>query len=96
MHNQFNDIEFDPKKASANLRKHNVSFAQAEQALYDPLAITSEDTDVTEERRFSTLGAEANGRILVVIHTPRGDNTRLISARKASKGEAEQYHARRI
>lgn len=87
------DIEFDPAKAEANLRKHNVSFAHAEQALRDALAVTIEDPDFEDEQRFITLGIDALGRILVVVHTPRGDRTRLISARKASRGEAEQYHA---
>jgi uncharacterized protein len=36
---------------------------------------------------------DALGRILVVSHTPRGDRTRLISARKASLGEMEHYNA---
>lgn len=93
MHNTYIDIEFDPAKARANLRKHKVSFTQAEEALNDPMAVTIKDDDSMGEQRFVTLGADANARILVVIHTPRGDRTRLISARKASKGEAEQYHA---
>ncbi|MBS0317584.1 MAG: BrnT family toxin, partial [Proteobacteria bacterium] len=38
-------------------------------------------------------GMDALGRILVVVHTPRGDRVRLISARKASRGESGQYHA---
>jgi uncharacterized protein len=87
------DIEFDPAKAQANLRKHKVSFAHAEQALRDPLALTVEDPDSEGEQRFVTLGTDALGRVLVVVHTQRGDRTRLISARKASRGEAEQYHA---
>jgi hypothetical protein len=86
-------IEFDPAKAQANLRKHRVSFADAEQALRDPLALTIEDPDAEGERRFVTLGMDTLGRVLVVVHSPRGDRVRLISARKASKGEAEQYHA---
>ena len=87
------DIEFDPIKAQANLLKHRVSFAHAEQALYDPLAITIEDPDSKGEQRFITLGMDALGRILVVIFTHRGENIRLISARKASRGEMEFYHA---
>ena len=87
------DVEFDPDKAQSNLRKHKVSFSHAEQALRDPLAVTIEDPDAEGEQRFVTLGMDALGRILVVVHTPRGDRTRLISARKASRGEAEQYHA---
>ena len=93
MHNGCVDIEFDPVKAQANLRKHKVSFAHAEQALRDPFAVTIEDPDAEGEQRFVTLGADALGRILVVVHTQRRDRTRLISARKASKGEVEQYHA---
>lgn len=93
MHNAGVEIEFDPAKAQANLRKHKVSFAHAEQALRDPFAVTIEDPDAEGERRFVTLGADALGRVLVVVHTPRSDRIRLISARKASRGEAEQHHA---
>jgi len=87
------DIEFDPDKARANFRKHRISFADAEQALRDPNAVTIEDPDVEGERRFVTLGMDSLGRILVIVHTPRGDRIRIISARKASRGEAENYHA---
>ena len=96
MHNSYTNVEFDPAKARANLNKHKVSFAQAEEALNDPMAITMLDCDAMDEQRLVTLGSDSNARILVVIHTPRGDRTRLISARKASKGEAEQYHAQRV
>ena len=93
MHNLGLGIEFDPVKAQANLRKHRVSFAHAEQALRDPLAVTVEYPDSEGEQRFVTLGIDALGRVLVVVHTPREGRTRLISARKASRGETEQYHA---
>ena len=86
-------IEFDPAKAKANLRKHGVSFAHAEQALRDPMALTIEDPDSRNELRFVTVGADALGRVLVVVHTQREERTRLISARKASRGEADRYHA---
>ena len=86
-------IEFDPAKARTNLRKHGVGFAHAEQALRDPMAFTIEDPDAEGEQRLVTLGADALGRVLVVIHTQRGERTRLISARKASRGEADRYHA---
>jgi uncharacterized DUF497 family protein len=87
------DIEFDPTKARSNLRKHRVSFADAEQALRDPFAATIDDPDAEGEQRFVTLGVDTLGRVLVIVHTVRGDRVRLISARKASKGEVEQYHA---
>lgn len=86
------EIEFDPGKAAANLRKHGVGFAHAEQVLRDPFALTLDDPDAEGEQRLITLGMDALGRVLVVVHTPRGERTRLISARKASPGESEQYH----
>ena len=91
MHNE--SMEFDPAKARSNIRKHGVSFAHAEQALRDELAVTVEDPDAVGEQRSITLGMDALGRVLVVVHTQRGERTRLISARKASRGESEQYHA---
>ena len=87
------EVEFDPAKAKTNLRKHKVSFAHAEQALRDPCGMTIEDPDSQDEPRFVTLGMDSLGRVLVVVHTPRGDRTRLISARKASKGEMGHYDA---
>jgi uncharacterized DUF497 family protein len=94
MHNSSLDIEFDPAKAAANLRKHGVSFGHAEQALRDPFAVTIEDADSDDdEPRFGTLGMDALDRLLVVVHTLRGERVRLISARRATRSEAEQYHA---
>ncbi len=87
------NIEFDPAKARANFQKHKVSFADAEQALRDPHAFTIDDPDAEGELRLVTLGMDAIGRVLVVVHTLRADRVRLISARKASKGEREQYGA---
>lgn len=87
------EIEFDPAKAAANRRKHRVDFSHAEQSLRDPLALTIEDPDATDEVRLVTLGADALGRILVVVHTPRDERTRLISARRASPSEVKVYHA---
>ena len=75
------------------MRKHGVSFAHAEQALRDPLAVTIEDPDAISEQRFVSLGMDGLGRVLVVVHTQREERTRVISARKASRGESEQYHA---
>jgi len=87
------EIEFDPEKAATNFKKHRVSFSHAEQALRDVNAFTIEGPDATGEHRSITLGMDAMGRLLVVVHTPRGERTRLISARKASRGEMEVYDA---
>lgn len=87
------EIEFDPDKALSNLRKHRVSFAHAEQSLCDVRAVTIADPDAEDEQRFVPLGMDALGRILVVVHTLRGDRVRIISARKASPGEGRNYYA---
>jgi uncharacterized protein len=52
-----------------------------------------EDPDASDEARFVTLGTDALGRILIAIHTPREERTRIISARRASPGEVKIYHA---
>lgn len=85
-------FEFDPAKARTNLRKHGVSFAHAEQALRDPMALTIE-IPTPEVNSASSLWVWTRWAGLVVIHTQRGERTRLISARKASRGEADRYHA---
>ena len=72
------DIEFDPAKARSNQRKHGVSFAHAEEALHDDMALTIEDPDAHSEQRFITLGVDSLGRVLVVVHTQRGDYLRII------------------
>ena len=84
-------FEWDPQKARTNARKHGVEFADAVAALEDESAITLPDEEMAEEERFVTLGRDGFGRLLVVIYTWRGENIRLISARKATKRERETY-----
>jgi uncharacterized DUF497 family protein len=86
-------FEFDPKKSAANLRKHGVSFADAEPVFYDNLALTQEDADANGEARFVTVGADALGRILTVCWTERGQAVRLISARLATQSERKAYES---
>ena len=85
-------IEWDPKKASLNLRKHKVSFEEAATAMSDPMAATGADPDhsLTEER-YITFGVSERGRLLVVAHTEEDEAIRIISARLASKGERKIY-----
>lgn len=56
----------------------------------DDLATTVND-ERFEEERFITIGIDAFGRVLVVVYTWRGDEIRLISARKATRSERNQY-----
>jgi uncharacterized protein len=85
-------IDWDPIKAKINLKKHGVSFEEAATALSDPMAVTGLDPDHSiYEERYITFGVSERGRLLVVSHTEEGDTIRIISARKASKGERELY-----
>ena len=61
-------FEWDPRKAEANLRAHGVSFTEAVTALEDDFALTREDPDAAEERRFVTLGLSNVGNLLVVVY----------------------------
>jgi len=85
-------IEWDPKKARSNLRKHKVSFEEAATALSDPMAVTGGDPDHSVgEFRYITFGISERGCLLVVAHTEQGETIRIISARLASKGERRIY-----
>jgi uncharacterized protein len=85
-------IEWDPRKAKSNLEKHGVSFEEAATALSDPMAATGADPDHSmTEQRYVTFGVSEKGRLVVVSHTEKGETIRIISARKASKGEREVY-----
>lgn len=82
--------QWNPDKAAANLRKHGIEFADAVFVFSDDLAITVSDERFDEER-FVTIGTDAVGRVLVVIYTLRGNEIRIISARKATRQERHQY-----
>jgi uncharacterized protein len=90
-------FEWHPAKAAANLRKHGVSFEEAETAFSDEHALVLDDPDhSTGEDRFVLLGLSAALRVLVVVHAYREADAviRLISARKATRSERAQYDAR--
>lgn len=83
-------VEWDPAKAKANRRKHGVDFADATTVLLDELATTVRD-DSTDEDRYITMGSDALGRVLVVVYAWAENGIRLISARKTTKKERQQY-----
>ena len=83
---------WDTKKATANYRKHGVSFEEASSALRDTLSATAHDPDHSEdEDRFVTFGISSQGRLLAVSHTDRGNSIRIISARLATNAERKIY-----
>lgn len=83
--------DFDPKKDAANLKKHGVSLSEGDGVLNDPLAITVEDESAEGEQRFVTIGMNVFGSLMVVVYTPRGDEVRIISVRKADPKERRAY-----
>jgi uncharacterized DUF497 family protein len=85
-------FEWNETKRQTNLHKHDVDFADAIGALEDPHNLTIEDDSAEGEARYVTLGCGLGGNVLYVVWTERGpDVVRIISARKASPGEARHY-----
>jgi uncharacterized protein len=85
-------FEWDPEKARLNLAKHGVQFDEAATVFGDPLSITIEDPDHSqEEQRFLTTGLSSRLRLVIVSHTDRDHRVRLISARVAAAAERKQY-----
>ena len=86
-------FQFDPAKAKINKKKHDVSFADAEGIFYDPLALHLRAADRKYEERFIAVGMGSAGQVMVVVYTRRGEEIRLISARRATLREVKQYES---
>lgn len=79
-------------KAKSNLAKHGVSFEEASTVFGDPLSLTIPDPAHSQvEDRSIVLGQSHPRKLLVVVHMERGDNIRIISARRASRRERKSY-----
>ena len=86
------EFEWDPRKAEANLKRHEVSFDDATTVFQDPLSITISDPDHSEtEDRFIDIGTAHLGELLVVSYAERRDKIRIISARRATSAERKNY-----
>ena len=86
------DFEWDPKKASLNVREHRITFEEASTVFGDSLAVTFPDPDHSVgESRLLTFGISDQGRLLVVSHTERRGVVRIISARRALRAERRIY-----
>jgi uncharacterized DUF497 family protein len=85
-------FEWDSRKARSNLAKHGVGFQEASTIFGDPLSLTVPDPEHSlSEERYITVGRAFSGKLFVVVHTERGDNIRIISARRASRRERKFY-----
>ena len=84
-------VEWDSNKAAINVQKHGVYFEDAAHVFLDKNRHTEiDELHSVEELRYKTIGRV--GKVLVVIHTERGEATRIISARKATKRERTIYY----
>jgi len=86
------EFEWNTQKAADNLRKHAVSFEEAVTIFHDVLSYTYYDREHShDEQRYVTIGVSAQGRLLVVAHTIKGEQIRIISARAATRREKTAY-----
>lgn len=87
-------FEWDRAKAKANLKKHEVSFEEAQTVFYDEFAVQFfDDEHASDEDRFLMLGMSSEANLLLVCHCERagGDVIRIISARRATRQESKYY-----
>jgi len=88
-------FKWDKKKEKQNVTKHNVSFKEASTVFKDELSLTIDDPlHSSEENRLIIIGESIEHRLLVVVHTERNDQIRIISARKATKIERRYYESK--
>lgn len=86
------EFEWDPQKAADNLRKHGVSFEEAASVFNDVLGASFEDPDHSiVEKRYLTIGASAEERLLIVAYADRDERIRIINARRVTNRERELY-----
>jgi uncharacterized protein len=87
-------FEWDPAKASANVKKHGIGFDEAKSVFADDRAkLIADPAHSNDEDRFVLLGLSTKLKLLVVCHCYRSKNNtiRIISARKATAIESQQY-----
>ena len=91
---KIDDFVWHDGKAEHNFRDHDITFEAARRVFEDVRAIWDDDTDSSwNENRFRIIGS-ADGRVMVLSYTYRGDEDviRLISARRATKRERNDYY----
>jgi len=84
------EFEWDEDKARSNVEKHEVTFEEAAEVFFDPF-YRGGDASAPDEHRDFIMGYSLSQRLLLVVHTQRGQRTRLISARLAARLERKLY-----
>ena len=91
------NFDWDEDKNQSNIKKHGVSFEQAQYVFFDENAIVEyDDEHSVDEDRFVIIGTDLDFKILMVCHCIRKNDEiiRIISARKATQNEQMQYRRR--
>lgn len=86
------EFEWDTGKAEENLRKHGISFELAVMAFRDPFTVEEIDDRQNYGEERIAMTAVARGALLRIIYTERPDRIRIISARKATRDEQNNYY----
>ncbi len=87
---QGTEFEWDEDKARSNVEKHNVTFDEAAEVFFDPF-YQSGNVSIDDERRDFIIGYSLSLRLLLAVYTERGERTRMISARPATRSERKLY-----
>ena len=88
------EFEWDASKAKSNLKRHGISFEEAQSVFFDDYALQFyDDSHSEEEDRFLLLGLNNTSKLLMIVHCEREDGNvvRIISARKATTNESAFY-----
>jgi hypothetical protein len=84
-------FEWDEAKAAENYAKHGVSFETAAKVFGDPFGVERlDDRENYGEERFILIGV-VEETVLTVVYTERNDRVRIISARRATRREQDDY-----
>ena len=84
------EFEWDEDKAKRNTQKHGVTFEEAVEVFFDPFYQTG-DASADDEQRDFIIGYTFGQRLLLAVYTERGERTRIISARPATRLERMSY-----
>ncbi len=84
------EFEWDENKARTNVQKHGIAFEEAAEVFFDPFHQRGDASTDYEQREF-IIGYSLAQRILLVVYVERGERTRIISARRATRRERKLY-----
>ncbi len=88
------NFEWDETKSEDCFKQRGFNFAYAARAFFDPERIVRADTRRSYgEERYQLMG-RIEGRLFVIVYTPRSHTTRIVSARKANQREVKHYESR--